>query len=77
MFYNMHTKTHDIVSLSDRRLRGELIEIENKELSKSRIVVMLSQIRKGHHIVKKKKGGKKKLRDLLPFGNTQKRKNKG
>lgn len=51
MFYNMHTKTHDVVSLSDRRLRDELIEIENKELSKSRVVVMLSQIRKGHHIV--------------------------
>lgn len=77
MFYSKHTKTYNLISLSERRLRGELIQIENKELSKSRVVAMLST-EKGHHIVKKKKAKeKKKLWNLLLFGSTQGRKNKG
>lgn len=76
MFYNMHTKAHDVVSLSDRRLRDELIEIENKELSKSRVVVMLSQIRKGHHIVKKKKKAER-LATLWKYSEEKKQRLKG
>lgn len=49
---------------------GELIQIENKEFSKSRVVAMLSQTRKGKCIIKKKK---KKLWNLLHFGSTQRK----
>lgn len=59
MFYNEHTKTHNLISLSERRLRGKLIQIENKELSKSTVVAMLSQTRKGHHVVNKRKKERK------------------
>lgn len=53
-FYNKHTKTYTLISLSERRLRGELIQIENKELSKSRVVDMPS-VRLKKVIIKIKK----------------------
>lgn len=43
MFYEEHTKTYKLVSSSEKRLRGKLIQAENKELSKSRVVAVLSQ----------------------------------
>lgn len=69
VFYSEHTTTYNLVSLSEEGW-GELIQIENKEFSKSRVVAMLSQTRKGKHIIKKKK---KKLWNLLHFGSTQRK----
>jgi len=76
MFYNEHTKTHNLVNLSERRLRGKLIQIENKELSKSTIAAVLSQNRKDHHIVEKKGRKNKSCETHYPL-EVFKRKNKG
>lgn len=67
VLYNEHTKTHNLVGLSESRLRSKLIQTENKKVSKSRVLGMLSQTRKGHHTVKKKKQKKKSWETCYPL----------